>query len=494
MKFLLLGLSFALMLTGCSGGSGSGHNETPNGQVKSKIDEKAERTLTGQTALIEASQGIATNKSNKETPDNSVIFSAVSTNSDVHSKALVQEKTKLANKTIRPNVCTFNVEQLSNSATTGLASQITPFKLSITGSNCPVEINMEMTLTGVNNDKPCSQQQSLTVCNFTTNVKMNYRVRDQKLAEELEVQSGSINLAFNVEQTLPGNTQQSEQNMMIKTKATFDLKAIDLVGQVLLVTGSQDINMSMTMTTPSSGSNQMPVPQIFGSAKEDLRYLQESTNTSSSLSANVKFNGSSQPDEKYFVDGVSVTAEAYANERNKFANSMMAFDTNEQNENGNGNGSQPTPTPTTIIVPTPLPTATPIPFPTATPMPNPQPTATPFPMPTPENQNWACLIEDYSSHDIFIGYGANEFIATSNAKQTCSQLPQHQCSSYADCEEQKTNYDSWFCEIKNNKTNRIFNGSGRSKIEATYNARKYCLSASGKNADSCSKYSNCVNQ
>jgi hypothetical protein len=322
-------------------------------------------------------------------------------------------------------------------------------------------------------------------CKFNAAMKMSYRILDEKLASQLEVTSGHMNMNFEVDQTMPaGQGGQADMNMVMKGKGGFDLKAVDLDGQPHLISGTQDINMKMIMPVPSQG--QQSVPQLFGGMKEELRYLHQASGVESFLRATLTMNGNNA-NENYSVDGVSVTAEAYVSERDKFANSMMAFG-KQESANGSSDTQQPThPQPPTN--PIPQPTSQPFPQPPTQPVPQPptqpNPPTNPQPLPPSTDRKWVCVVENYSNKDVFVGYGSVEFVARSKAKQACQNTAGNSCSSLEECEQQDPNPNAWYCQTKNYATNRIFDGTGGSKTEAGYNARKACFLASGNSSSGC---------
>lgn len=256
-------------------------------------------------------------------------------------------------------------------------------------------------------------------------------------------------------------------------KAAFDLRAVDLDGHAHLISGNQNLKMQTMIAIAKDG--QASAPQILGGIKEDLQYLQEPSGTSSKLMATVTFNGTGG-DGKFFVDGLEVTEKAFKAERDKFANSMMSL-TKEQDdeptEQQEPSASQSQPGPS---APSPSPAPVPLPGPAPRPFPQPQPS-------TPAK--WACMTEDYSTKNVFIGYGSVDFVAQSKAKQACQALLNAKCSSVTNCEEQEIDLQAWYCEGKNDSTNHFFSGTGASKLEAGFNARKACFSESGSAATSC---------
>jgi hypothetical protein len=470
------------LIAACSNG-GSG-NSGPNGNVNSKVSEKAAHTLASQTAMFEMGRSKTGNDSNWMADD--LVSSVQSTG----SKSEVQQKVNLLNQSVHTTAC--KVEFAPTGGTVSTQSnqglQFSPGKMKISGASCPIEVSLDITLLGASGASPCQESQAGMSCKFNAAMKMSYRVLDQKLAAELGLTSGHANMNFEIEQALPigpsGSTGPSQFDFGMKNKAAFDLKAVDLEGQPYLLSGHQDINFKMVM--PAPGPGQTSVPQLFGGAKEDLKY--ETAGVSSSLLATATINGSS-PDEKYYVDGALVTLKAYVLERQKFENSMMSMGPREQQENPSQT-SQPAPMPVPgQATPGPVPQP-PVPAPQP-PVPAPQPPApipqppAPAPQPPAGDRKWICVSEDYSNKNVFVGYGSVEFVAKSKAKQACQAASPNSCSASMTCEEQEANPNSWFCETKNYATGGVYNGSGASKTEASYAARKDCFDASGSSSGSC---------
>jgi hypothetical protein len=102
------------------------------------------------------------------------------------------------------------------------------------------------------------------------------------------------------------------------------LKVVDPNSQVYLISGAQETKVQVTVEPPAPSSpNRSSTIQMSGAISEQLHYSAEATGVESDLTASLVSNGSGAPQEKYFVDNVSVSAEAYVNEREKFANSLM---------------------------------------------------------------------------------------------------------------------------------------------------------------------------
>lgn len=478
MKNQISNLIIAALLVGCSSGGSDDKNAQPQDKVNSKITGHASGALSGQAGVFEASQSRSQKNSNlTRVMNHKFLFAAQlqSPNSNSESQTATQEKAQRLNQSISSSAC--QVDLMPGAAPSGpvggAAAEFKPMKLKISGLGCPVEINFETTMIGVGGN-PCQKTQGVLSCQFRINAKMSYRVLDDKLSQELETSSGHFNMSFDIDQTLPdGSAAQASMNMIMKGKSSIDIKAVDLQEKVHMISGSSDANITMLMPT-GPGPGPQPMPQMSGSMKEELNYLQEASGISSALSASITFSGSS-PDEKYFVDGVSVTATAYANERDKFANSMMAFGTQDGDQNNSPGNSQPLPNPNN-----------------PNPFPNPNPGPGPIPNPEPSDRRWACIVDSYSPVQVFIGYGSVEFVARSKAKQAC-QATGVSCSSNIFCEEQAANPKAWYCETKSYSHNLTFGGEGASKIEASYFARRACYGSTNATCSSISD-SSCAQQ
>ncbi len=478
MKNVFSGLLLTAFLAGCSsgGGSGSGSGGTPT----SKITGNAVGAFSGQTAIFEISNQIANNNKNAASLKN-FVFADAYLSATNPTQADVQKKSTNLNRKFQSNACKIKIDQNRNTgaARRSAAESFIPTKMKISGSSCPVEINFDITMTGIDGVNPCQPSGKDTSCKFKAGMKMTYQILDDNLAREMEVRSGHVNMFFDVDQKMPAAQEPSEQmpqmNMQMKSKSNFDLKAVDLSGQAHLISGQQDADIRMMMTIPEQGQGQLELPQVFGGMKEDLQYSQESTGISSTLNGSIVMNGSSG-EEKYFIDGVPVTAAVYKEVHAKFENSMIAFNNGGQSEAQNGSpiggGSQTHYPPEQPQYPQP-----------------PQP-------PSPNENKWACIVQNYSNSTYFIGYGSVEFVATSKAKQACQSNANNNCSTSADCEKQEINPKAWYCEVQNYSNRKIFTGEGASKLEASYLAAKSCADENINNPRSCSSPTNadCVRQ
>ncbi|MBL7670072.1 MAG: hypothetical protein JNM39_06270 [Bdellovibrionaceae bacterium] len=185
---------------------------------------------------------------------------------------------------------------------------------------------MNMTIVGINGGAICSERPGAFVCQFNINVNMTYRVQDEKLAKDLQASSGHIKMRLGMEQTSPSKDNQMDMN--IKSKADLDLKVVDPNSKAYLISGAQEFKMQIASQSagPESSPDMSAGVQMFGGMSEQLHYSAEATGVESDLNASIVFNGNSAPEEKYFVDDVFVSSEAYASERDKFSNSMMTFE------------------------------------------------------------------------------------------------------------------------------------------------------------------------
>lgn len=485
---IIYGLILAGLVAGCSSGGGGGGGGAPAGpadSVNSKLTSSAVGAFTGQTALFESSRGQNNGQSHAQ-PRHVLGLTEMAAMPPVNSeKAAVQAKVDRLNRVLYNGACKFETKNPTNT-TNGVPQQFQPMQVKISGAGCPLELSLQISIDGMGGASPCTSQGAMT-CRFSGQVKMSYQVLDAKLATDLQVRSGHVNLSFDIDQKMPDSSMGSGGPIEseFKNKAVFDFKAVDLEGHAHLISGSQDMNIKMVMDPSSQG--QTSAPQIYGGMKEDLQYLDEASGVKSTLSAVGTANGG-KPEGKFFVDGNSVTESAYMTERNKFANSMMGA-TGESQENSNQTGSSdPTAQPQQ-----PLPQPQPQPQPLPEPPPHPP---APVPQPPTGGGAWACVIQDYSTSDVFIGYGPQEFVASSKAKQACQASGGSNCEFSAKCEVQESNPQAWYCETKNYSNSRVFGGVGASKIEASYSAKKECLAKSNSSGSSCSNIAQatCVHQ
>ena len=114
---------------------------------------------------------------------------------------------------------------------------------------------------------------------------------------------------------------------------------------------------------------------------------------------------------------------------------------------------------------------------------------TPEPIPTPRtparNAEWACSLTDLRDHNIFIGYGAFEFVAQDNVRRNCEADSRADCDGRLLCGPQETLDDLWTCQILNRRRQELHRGRGRSYIEASYNAAQSCFADSGYDSVFC---------
>lgn len=479
----------AALLAGCSQGGSSNSDQNPKSTVNSKITGSAASALSGQTAVFEASRSLSQSSGMAFTESALPRIAMMEAMSGGRGGSEVEAKTSRIATLIQNGGCQIDLQKPNQSGAMDgtIAENFSPLKMKIAGSTCPMEISFEMLMTSPAG-QPCQSTKHGMVCFFTATVKMTYRVLDANLASELGVANGQSNMTFEVNQTLPSQSGsmssdpmsgEEPMKMAIKGKANIFSKAVDLSGGAHLITGEQNINMTMVIS-PQAGS----VPQAAGSVQEGLKYLQTASGVESNLSAELIMKGNSA-DEKYFVDGVRVTAQAYMSERDKFANSMMAFTTNgdQQTPDRGGRPSPDTGYPPGGDLPPSNTGHTPS---------NPSTPSQPSP-----SGEWVCVIENYDSRNVFIGYGTQEFIARSHATQACQGAGSvTSCSSVYKCEQQELSVDAWYCEAKNSDTGRVFGRSGHSKVEAGYFARRECFHFSGSSARSCGTVydSDCVRQ
>lgn len=129
-------------------------------------------------------------------------------------------------------------------------------------------------------------------------------------------------MLFNMEEALPGSSSSRSSeafNMVMKGRAEIGFEAYDVQGQAHVITGSQDIDMKMTMSNSGTPNGAAGMTMTM---TEEIQYKHEASKTASSFSASVNVNGNNSV-EHYVIDGVAVTAEAYNSERERFANSKI---------------------------------------------------------------------------------------------------------------------------------------------------------------------------
>ncbi len=453
----------AAFLAACSKSDGP---QEPKNSVNSKITGNGARALNGQTAVFEASRGLSGNNF----AANALAFGALSAQSadGVEGKAGVQRKTERLLSVARSGQCTTQVTGGTSSDRSGdrsrrrsgsASDQFQPVSVRIAGGSCPVDIQYSVKMTGINGANPCTETSGAMNCNFVAEIAMTFTVSNRSFAEELGVQSGSMKLNFEVAQSLPNaqNPGPSEISMAMKGKGAIQSTVLAIDEKTHTIKGSQVADILIKMPTQQGGNVQMN-----GAISEEIVYSQPESGLSQSLSASVTMNGESAS-ENYVVDGERVTAQAYTLEREKFSNSMMGFGTGTDSGNTGGGGSSgggPT-----------YPSPSPYPYPTPEPQPSPGPYP-PIPTPAPD-RTWACTTTTLDTNYIHIGYGSQEFIAKSQARQSC-QSRSSSCSVSYKCGKQEANANAWYCEASHMGSGRVFGGAGASAIEAGFHARRTC--------------------
>jgi len=324
-KYLLL---FGL-LVGCSGGGGG--KAVPG----ARIGENAGRSLTGQTAVFEAGRNLTGDS------DHSLQFVAPALHMAPPEPSVIANKSKSAYEamlgSIGKNQCKkeFGWTPISGKIG-GSAAAFRPFSLTVKGANCPLELELSIEMPGLTG-QPCTESVQSTEtaqnssCAFTAKIKMVYQVRDDRLAKELGVRSGSALVNMTMNNTFPtGSTSNrggmgakpAQMNMAMKADSEIAFKVVDLDGQVQLVSGTSNIDVAMILPEMKPGQPSSEMPSVNGTFKEDLRYLNQADNTSVVLLATGKISGDSAQ-ERYLINGEPVNPEEYIKQRNLFAISLM---------------------------------------------------------------------------------------------------------------------------------------------------------------------------
>lgn len=479
----------ALMIAAALAGCSSGGSDNKGGGTPTKISAGAAKALGGQAALLEAGSSLQGGRA-------AALLAAISAQSS--PQGIRQQKAQKVGSALRPGAgCQMDFsanDPIGGSAGRESSSggpsmtQFRPMTLT-TQAGCPVEMTLKMELDGPAS-QGCMNPSAGEACRFKGRVIMKYNVRDQKLAEELEVSRGMVGMSFDIDQSMnAGSATASDVSMIMKNSASFEMQAVGTDGNIYALKGSQSMNVKMDMTAPT-GPGQMPRQSIVGGAKEELHYLNESTNERSDMIATMTANGANGI-EKYLIDGVEVSVQTYMTERQKLESAMMLFGGPSSGGSEQNGSPVPNPKPGPGPQPGPQPGPPPAPRPQPKPVPQPQPIE-PSPIePSPINpipapaDKWICLVENYATGRTHAGYGAVELMANSRSKQTCQagESPDT-CGGSPYCE-QRSAAPSWFCELKNYSTTKVFNGTGNSRLEAAYLARKACADVSGNRTSSC---------
>jgi hypothetical protein len=350
---LLIVLTFAV---GCSQGGGNGNGSSP--KTNDKINQQSANSLSGQRAVFEA--GISFRQQKPLTERYELQQNLDSKKSDQAQNDPKIQKVKSA---LNNASCKLSFGDLSTSSapSSSTAAQLPRIKLRTSGGACAIELSLDMDF-GKFTGEMCNNGG----CKFKFLVVMNYRILNTQLAADLGVLSGSMNMTFDIDQKFPSGANMIAQNMALKMASSIDMKTVSTAGQIILVKGSQ--NMDMAMITPAvSNGNGVGIPSITGFAKEEFSYLEESLGREIKFFSSMTANGQQDPTLIYQIDNANVTEEVYLNEKKKFDNSMI------ENNKAGGSSSE-NPNPSSPSVPTPGPSPTPI---------QPQPQQ-PTPSPTPD--------------------------------------------------------------------------------------------------------------
>lgn len=468
---------------GCSNDSGSGGGG-PLGQrgVPGKISTAGAKALAGQTAILQSAQSQQQGRADDRRGGGrrmefAALAALVEKSAPKESSQTRQEthrKSRRLNDALQRNQCRVDLEDAQDIASPRGGSPLFPrMKVRISGSACPLELNLVLDVSGDPNDVCKSDAQGATSCLFKGSLVLSYRVLDEGLRKEMEVSHGSISVLYDINQVMGGDQRGFRMNM--KNAARFEVKAVDLEGRSHLITGLTDANLTMHS---SMGSAQPGSPDpglgfdIKGTARESIEYLDEASNTSLKLDGTLVFNGGSQPAATYLLNGQPVEEGVYMAEQEKLSNSMMTATPGQQQEE--------------VVSSDPI--ENPNEGPITRPTPGPQPIE-PAPMPPgPADFRYACVMESYDRNRapaLFIGYASTEAVAQSRVKIACQNAGAY-CTLTPKCEEQRENPRAWYCEARNYSDNRLFPGEGRSRLEARYHARQLCVHASGSEAASCS--------
>lgn len=469
---------------GCGGKNGSGSG----GGGPTQLSDKASRAFSGQTALFEASRSSAQGREFGLTNSALIMRAAAGSPS---SKDQVNAKTQQASQMINPSVCKIAplFKKTTGTDLKGANAVFAPMEMKISGASCPVEVSLKIDTSAPD----CQQLDGQEVCHYKSTVQMAYQVLDDKLAQTLEVRSGHVNMSFDLNQSnvAPGSMsgEGGKISLIMKNKASIDFRAVDLAGQANLLNGSLDFDLKQNIDFGKMDPNSSQPPEmkfeIFGAAHENMRYVQESTGESLTLSAEFAANGGPNTAvEKYFINGQAVTSDQYRQEHEKFQNSMMSAAGGSAPTGGSTGSSTGGSAPTQ-----PQDSQGPQAPNTGGGQTQPVP---PVQSQPPSESRWVCMTENYSTRQVFVGYGSIEFAAKSRAEKACNDV-QASCG-LTTCEQREGDTQAWFCEIRNYGNNRSFNGSGASKLEATYMARSQCFTESGADAASCSTYATCARQ
>ena len=490
----LIVMAAALSLLAACGSNGGGGNGGGGGGAR--ISGAGSNTLTGQAAIFSASEsqrgdnGPVRGLSADVTRMASAAVDQKSSGPNETQKA-VQQKSKSAsdklNSAIAKGQCQrkFNWDPVTGKVS-GSAAAMKPFTLSIKGASCPVEIEFKMVMSAMGGE-PCKDEEKGTRCKFDNSVKLSYQVRDEKLASELGVRSGSLMIDMKMDDLMPGGGSSSgsgmpSMGMTSKRDLKVDIKAIDLAGKALLVKGTVNVDQKLQFPDMSQGSGDMSMPMLIV-GKEEILYSNEADGSNIAFLSTIKADGGSQPEEKYFINGAGVSADDYKTQR-ELLEVTLGEDMGGSGEDGGKPTPEPMPNPNPNPNPNPYPNPNPNPYPNPNPNPNPYPNPNPNPNPNPApTGQWFCVTKSYSPHQVFAGYGTSEFMATSKAKQAC-QSTNASCSGLSmSCDQLEAQQDAWFCETKNYSNGKVFNASGASKLEASYLAVQQCLISSGTNGN-----------
>lgn len=170
MKLQIQSLVLMVFLAGCGTGGGSGGNAPAGDPKNSKITGVASGAFSGQTALFEAGNQMGRGKAG--TGNNQILATLVLDSAAANlapegksalppdGKSAVQKKGQTLGQSLQSSQCKIDLPKAENQnkSLSGAAGQFPPMHMKISGSACPLEMNLEIEIAGADGAGPCQSR------------------------------------------------------------------------------------------------------------------------------------------------------------------------------------------------------------------------------------------------------------------------------------------------------------------------------------------------
>lgn len=327
----------ALLHVGCGNNSPGGGDPGPSNNPPSKITGEAKNALTGSAAVMNAgfAMGAPTQKEGRAKEPSGIILAAglASATPEQSDKAIVKSKTDKLTKALGSGSCTISVipGEPSNSQQP-IQFGIPAFQLKVLGKNCPVVMDMTVAMTFPAGGEPNGTSPSGKI---TMDVSSSYEIFDEELLKELQTRTGEFTMKMSFDFVVSGDSSK------LKLTNTALMRAVDLNSQVQLVSFKADGDFTQVI---QKNPKEMPVGAgISGPMRIEFNYINDTTKVSSILKASMVLNEGKPTEEKYWVDGISVTREAFQRELDKFGSSVTGEPAKDNQDSGSQNADNPEP-------------------------------------------------------------------------------------------------------------------------------------------------------